>query len=421
MKKFLAGLMAFCLVSMPVLAAVKISDVKNGYWAEKEIREVVADKIMTVNDNGEFLPETKMTRVEFVNALLVVLNNDNLDVNIKNKFTDVSPSDKYYQNILRSEQLGLVYGCPDRTFRPDKLMIRAETQSVVSHITVDKTVDMSVLDEFTDSAEIPGWARVPYAKSIKHGIYVNHPDQKELRPVEELTRAEAAVLLATLKNKMALVKDQYCGKEKVLATEHLKVKRNAPNNEVKITEKHNAILAGNVLAVAFGEKFKTKQHLAGDKVYFTNNKTIYTVEGTELIPAGSKFDASVLDIKDPRWFNKNGKVYMQLNQVVFPNGKVVPLNAKPFYKEYALKEAWWMNAGKVAASTVAGAGVGTAAAVGIAFIPDPALIGKAVAIGTPVGAGVGLVTGLVTPGLKYNARCGEKIFVILLEDANILK
>ena len=38
-----------------------------------------------------------------------------------------------------------------------------------------------------------------------------------------------------------------------------------------------------------------------------------------------------------------------------------------------------------------------------------------------VGAAVGLVTGLVTPGLKYHAKSGEEIYVILLEDAAVAR
>lgn len=80
-----------------------------------------------------------------------------------------------------------------------------------------------------------------------------------------------------------------------------------------------------------------------------------------------------------------------------------------------------MTAGKVALWTVGLGAVGTGAGVGFAFIPNPAEIGTGIAIGTPIGAGVGFVLGLVTPGLKYNAKKGEEINVILLDDAGMGK
>jgi hypothetical protein len=61
------------------------------------------------------------------------------------------------------------------------------------------------------------------------------------------------------------------------------------------------------------------------------------------------------------------------------------------------------------------------AGVGLAFIPNPDKIGTGIAIGTPVGAAVGLATGLITKGLNYDAKSGEEIYVILLDNASILK
>lgn len=80
-----------------------------------------------------------------------------------------------------------------------------------------------------------------------------------------------------------------------------------------------------------------------------------------------------------------------------------------------------MTTGKVALYTVGGAAIGTGAGVGFSFIPSPDKIGTGIAIGTPVGAGIGLVTGLVTPGLNYSAKKGEEIRVILLEDTSVSK
>ena len=140
-----------------------------------------------------------------------------------------------------------------------------------------------------------------------------------------------------------------------------------------------------------------------------------------MFPAGTKFNAQILDIKDPKWFNKNARVYAQLTSAELPSGQKVSMDAKPFYKNYELKEGPWMTAGKLAMYTVAGGAVGTGAGVGFAFIPDPTKIGTGIAIGAPVGAAVGLATGLVTKGLNYHAKDGEEIKVILLKDTAISK
>ncbi len=420
MKKLISGVMALCLMALntvPVLAA-SIADVSANYWASKEINSVVTDNIMTLSDTNRFNPEGNMSRVEFVNALLKVLSNENLNVSISNKFSDVQKTNPNYDNILRSQQLGLVYGYPDGTFKPDRTVLRAEAQSVISHITKDMNADKSILNQFKDASAIPAWATNVYAKTINYGIYVNYPDSRELRPNDNLSRAEAAVLLARLRDKLDLVKSQYIGATTV---EHLNVKKKAPCNEVRINNIQKVIAEGNVLVVSFEDKFKSEEHAVGDIVTFVSENDIYTEEGTLVIPAGTKFTATINEIKDQRWFNKNARVYPQLTQITLPDGRQMAFNAKPFTKDYSLKEGPWMTAGKLLAYTAGGAAVGTGAGVGFAFIPSPQKIGTGVAIGAPVGAAVGLVTGLVTPGLKYHAKAGENIYVILLDDASIAK
>lgn len=419
MKKFVSGVMALCLLAfnaIPVLAA-SIADVSQNYWASKEINIVVDNNIMTLSGN-RFNPEGNMTRVEFVNALLKVLSDENLNVTISNKFKDVQSSNPNYDNILRSQQLGLVYGYPDGTFKPNNSVLRSEAQSVISHITKDMDADTSVLNQFKDAAAIPAWAKKVYAKTINYGIYVNYPDSRELRPNDNLSRAEAAVLLARLKEKLDLVKQEYIGTTRI---EHLDVTRKAPNNEVAINNIQSTINQGNVLVVAFEDKFKSEEHKAGDIVTFVADKDICSEEGTLIIPAGTKFVAQINEIQPPKKFNKNARVYPQLTKIILPSGKELAFNAKPFSKDYSLKEGPWMTTGKLLLCTAAGAAVGTGAGVGFAFIPSPANIGTGVAIGTPVGAAVGLVTGLVTPGLEYHAKAGENIYVILLDDAVISK
>jgi hypothetical protein len=419
MKKLISGAMALCLLAfnaIPALAA-SIADVNQNYWAAKEITSVVNDNIMTLSGN-RFNPEGNMTRVEFVNSLLKVLSNDNLNVNISNQFSDVTKTTPDYANILRSQQLGLVYGYPDGTFQPNRVLKRSEAQSVISHITRDMVADKSILKNFKDASAIPAWAENVYAKTVNYGIYVNYPDSRELRPNDNLSRAEAAVLLARLKAKLNLVKSQYIGATTV---EHLDVKKNAPCDEVRVGNTQNVIAEGNVLYVSFEEKFKSEDHQAGDVVVFYNKEDICTKEGTLVIPAGSKFVAQILEVQNPKWFNKNARVYPQLRKIVLPNGQQLAFNAKPFTKDYSLKEGPWMTAGKLALCTVSGGAIGTGAGVGFAFIPDPQKIGTGIAIGAPVGAAIGLATGLITPGLNYHAKAGENVYVILLDDAAITR
>lgn len=425
MRKLLVGLFAAGVVALsttvPTFAA-NISDVSSTYWASKEINAVVDNNVMSLS-GSKFNPEGTVSRVEFVESLLKLLTNDNIDVKIQNIFSDVKKADSFYGDVLRSQQLGLVYGYPDKTFKPHKLMSRAETQSVVSHITRDMKANASLLSNYTDAKEVPAWATQAYAKTLDYGIYVNYPNPSELRPNDVLSRAEAAVILYRLRAKAGLIKSEYVGEdlERELGTQHLRAVRNAKNDEVLVTSTRNIIKEGNAMFVAFGDKFKSELANEGDVLNFVANEEIATEEGTVLFPVGTKFEGSVLKVQDPKWFNKNARVYAQITKAVLPCGQVVSMNAKPFYKNYELKEGPWMTAGKLALYTVSGGAVGTGAGVGLAFIPNPHKIGTGIAVGAPVGAGIGLATGLVTKGLNYHAKAGEEIKVIMLNDVSIAK
>lgn len=213
-----------------------------------------------------------------------------------------------------------------------------------------------------------------------------------------------------------LANDNCNCQEQILSEEHMFTEKNAPCNRVIITNLKNIICQGNVFKVAFECKFWSDKACAGDRVNFLVPESIYTQEGTLLIPACSKVVATVIKIEKQKIWNKNARVYLKFECLILPDGSAIAMSAKPFTKDSTLKEGPWMTTGKLAASTIGLGAVGAGSGVGFAFIPNPAKIGVGLAIGIPVGCTVGLITGLVTPGLKYHAKKGENILIILCDD-----
>lgn len=425
MRKFLASFMTICLLGLnilPALAYSRINDVSECYWASKEINDVICNNIMSLDDYGNFNPERSVTRVEFVQALLKILSNDNLDINIRNTFTDVLETYPAYNDILRSQQLGLVYGYPDRTFRPERVLLKSEVTSILSHITKETYCDTSILDKFADRADIPSWATYAYAKTTKYCLYVNYPNPNVLLPKKELSRAEAAVLLSKLKNALCLVKEQYKGTpcpERIIAKEHLNISKKAPVNTVTITNMRKIICEKNLLAISYDCKFNSKCAKTGDIIRFVIPQNIYTCEGTLVLPACTKIIAEVTCLTGPKWFNKNARVGLHFRCIILPDGRVMPICARPFTKDGCLKEGPWMTTGKIFLSTVTFGILGAGTGVGFGFIPSPTRLWTGLAIGIPVGCGVGLLTALTTKGLQYKAKCGEQILIIITQDTSV--
>lgn len=207
--------------------------------------------------------------------------------------------------------------------------------------------------------------------------------------------------------------------ERILCQEHLDINKKAPVNTVIITNYRKIICANNVIAVAFECKFSSQCACAGNVINFTIPESIYTEEGTLVIPACTKVVAEIIKVQRPKWFNKNARVNLIFRCLVLPDGRVMPICAKPFTKDCVLIEGPWMTAGKIVLSTLTFGILGAGAGVGFSFISHPARIGTGLAIGIPVGLGVGLATALITKGLQYKAKAGEQIFIIFTNDASI--
>lgn len=209
--------------------------------------------------------------------------------------------------------------------------------------------------------------------------------------------------------------------EKTLSVEHLDVHKKAPCNVVTITNMRNVVERGNVLQFVFDEKYFSKCSQAGETINFVVPQALYTREGTLLLPCGTKIVAEVINVEKPKWLNKNARVSLIFRKIVFPDNTCIDIKARPFTKDYKLKEGPWTTAGKLTLSTLTMGVAGAGAGVGFAFIPNPAKIGTGLAVGIPIGCSVGLVLGLVTPGCHYKAKKGEAVYAILLDELSICK
>ena len=208
--------------------------------------------------------------------------------------------------------------------------------------------------------------------------------------------------------------------EQAVAVEHLDVHKDAPCNNVVITNQRKIIEQGNVLHFVFDERYYSKCSKAGTLVHFEVPQALYTQEGTLLFPCGTKILADVTNVEEPKWFNKNARVSFVFKQVVFPDGTCIPIKARPFTCDHKLKEGPWTTAGKITVSTLSLGIIGAGAGVGFGFIPNPIRIGTGLAVGIPVGCGVGFLVGVITPGCHYKAKKGENVYAILMEPASII-
>ncbi|MBQ3641201.1 S-layer homology domain-containing protein [bacterium] len=427
-KKSLATIflsMALLFTGFSSALAKDYTDIPDDYWAAEEIEDVVTKRIVPIYGDNTYRPLERVTRVEWTGMLLRALGLSQAPITSEPNYSDVTTATYGYPDIARSDQFGLIYGYTDGEFKPQRFITKVETASIMSHITKDTNVSTDVLSQFSDSNEIPQWGVIPFSKAIKYGLYVNYPLENELNPNRELNRAEAAVLLARLMKALNLVEDDKKveeapvpeePKEYVLSVEHLDDYGVAIVDRVSITNLRRIILAKNVFKVSFLESFNSAKHQIGDVIPFYFKKDVITKEGTLLIPANTKLYATIEELRDKKWVNKNSEVYLHFTRMVFPNGHEYPFIARVLNNnEGVLRENFWL---KPLEYTVAGAAIG-GAAIGLPVGEANHRSGDGMAIGFPTGAGVGLLAGFLTPGVNFKARANEDVLIELKVDCSL--
>lgn len=209
-----------------------------------------------------------------------------------------------------------------------------------------------------------------------------------------------------------------------VTTEHMKLPKNlekkTPTNVVNKSDVLVSVLEYNTMQLTFAEDFTSKTAKVGDKVPFLLENGAYTNEGTEILPPSSRVIAEVSNVEKPKSFNRSGKVYIDFKYVELPDGRQIPIDAKLFSSKEYLSRGKLNAMGKGMGSTLGGMAIGTAAGCGIGVAAGAVVVGG-LAIGMPVGFAVGALVGLVTPGLNYRAKAGDKVDIQLLEDLNIQK
>ena len=212
------------------------------------------------------------------------------------------------------------------------------------------------------------------------------------------------------------------GKTADTKTEHLllpkKLAKKTPTDIVNVSNDEVKILPYNTIQLTFAEPFNSKTAFVGDEITFLMNEGLKTKEGTEVLPAGTKFIAEIWKIEKPKVFNRSGKIYLNFKYFELPSGTQYTANAKLFGKKDFLSRGKMNALGKGLGSTLGGIAIGTGAGCGIGVAAGAVVVGG-LAIGMPVGFAIGAAAGLATPGLYYKAKAGDKINVQLIGDVYI--
>jgi hypothetical protein len=167
-----------------------------GHWAQAFIREAVSKGIVAGVSDSQFLPDEKITRMQF--AVMVSRALHLKEAKNPISFADSGRIPSWGQShIAAAEEAGIISGYQDRTFRPHALITRAEITAMAARalgLSSDSSVPALT---FTDSREIPGWAKPYVAVAVQKGL-VKGRDNHQFAPYASATRAESVVLILAM-------------------------------------------------------------------------------------------------------------------------------------------------------------------------------------------------------------------------------
>ena len=108
----------------------RYSDVKSTDWYNNAISTLSNMGIIDGYPDGTFRPNAGITRAEFA-KIAVSFFKDNVRETIGDRFSDIHG--KWYTEYVNlANELAIVNGYPDGTFRPDNKIIRAESMTIVN-------------------------------------------------------------------------------------------------------------------------------------------------------------------------------------------------------------------------------------------------------------------------------------------------
>ncbi|MBE7023661.1 MAG: S-layer homology domain-containing protein [Clostridia bacterium] len=194
MKKIIA-LLLVCIMSMSISAfAADFSDMPDD-WSTTALLNAVENGLLS-GSGGKILPSDNLTRAQMA-TIMVRACGATGDADIS-EFTDVTPNDWFYGSMSKAVAMGAFNGSGGM-LNPESPISRQEAFVVLSRVfglAINTKVDTSILNQFTDVADIAQWAANDVAAIVSLGYVGGNGGM--LNPNANITRAEFAVVMDRL-------------------------------------------------------------------------------------------------------------------------------------------------------------------------------------------------------------------------------
>lgn len=174
---------------------VEFSDVSSDYWAYPFIMALAERGIVTGFGDRTFRPQAPVTRAEFAAMTQRAFDRSGQGKSVN--YSDI-PSGFWASSAIQSAtRTGFLEGYPGNVFQPKQQIPRVQVLvALASGLGLKAAPNPSqALGRFQDAQQIPQWATNQVSAATNAGLVVNHPNQNQLNPNRDATRAETAAFI----------------------------------------------------------------------------------------------------------------------------------------------------------------------------------------------------------------------------------
>lgn len=195
MKKLFLRIISFILILLQLNTSVYAD--YSGHWAESILNEWINANMLKGGENNEIAPDKNITRAEFVTLLM---RSSDYPISVHPcKFLDVAISDWYYSEVSSAASFGIVNGSSEKDFMPDSAITREDAVVMIARTYKIKGSAVFNISEYHDGMDISDYA-LEYMSFMCENELLNGYSDKTIRPKKGITRAEAVVFIARVKD-----------------------------------------------------------------------------------------------------------------------------------------------------------------------------------------------------------------------------
>lgn len=338
--KILTAMLVFS-VALPAMA-FQFPDVPTNHWAAEQM-DILSDKGVIVGyPDGTFRPDENVTRAEFASMAIKALGQEHTSVAQPVNFTDITEDFWAYDAIQKSVFFDLI-SCPPsgEPFRPDDTVTRAESITVaVNALTTEQISEAKakeVLSKYADAASVPESFLIPAGKSeILNMLVVMPTDGKaSLEPTRPATRAEVSVILYKMMEQAKLNPNA-----KLAEAMRNKTGEGFVVDNASVQGNVGTIPEGTLLPVKVTKYLSSQSNHSGDLYVASNQENFVTKDKFILIYKGATLKGQLLDVRDGKWFVRNGVLILDNSLITTNNDQTVSFVATAEIKK---DRNWFMK------------------------------------------------------------------------------